>query len=53
MKTIRTGAAPVPAGHSPQAVEHDGVGYLSGQLQQGFQFELDAVAVAVVEKGSP
>jgi 2-iminobutanoate/2-iminopropanoate deaminase len=32
MRTIRTEAAPLPAGHYAQAIEHDGLVYVSGQL---------------------
>ena len=32
MRTIRTPTAPVPAGHYSQAVVHDGIVYVAGQL---------------------
>jgi 2-iminobutanoate/2-iminopropanoate deaminase len=32
MKTVRTDAAPTPAGHYAQAVVHEGLVYVSGQL---------------------
>ena len=32
MKTISTPAAPAPAGHYSQAITHDGLVYVSGQL---------------------
>jgi 2-iminobutanoate/2-iminopropanoate deaminase len=32
MKTIQTEQAPVPAGHYSQAIVHDGLVYISGQL---------------------
>ena len=32
MRTIRTEAAPIPAGHYAQAVEHGGIAYVAGRL---------------------
>ena len=32
MRVIETGAAPIPAGHYAQAVVHDGLVFVSGQL---------------------